>query len=256
MEEKNFGVICKNKSCLDNVAKFIHNYNKLIPLDFIGLQEASEWEKIFLRANLSHMVPINHGLSLEKQVIFCDKNKYDLVPGVCIIRSYMENKDRPFTIVFLTHKATGNKICLINMHPGHHKDFEKFEVHLEKTLSGEKDSYYSTSFGSKVRFDGSRDVINDIINKLNNYDIIMMGDMNMKPPNPYIFLPKLLIPGKILYGGESSDNTCCDQSLQGQASMSYDHVMSSSQNISHYIPKVINASDHLPNITQINFPQC
>jgi endonuclease/exonuclease/phosphatase family metal-dependent hydrolase len=243
--------------CLNNIAQFIIGFNSFLHFDLIGLQEASRWEKIYeeIRTNMPYMKPINHGLYREQQVIFFDANKYQLQPGVSIIRSYLADNGRPFMIIFLRTRNKEN-LCVINMHPGHKGDFNNFQRHLEQTFMGQKNgSGYSTDGNNFQNFPTTVHILTDIMTKLQNNLIIMMGDMNFKPPKRYPFLPQLAPNHRILHGASNS-YTCCDSQLQGRVNKAYDHILASSNKINHVIHNINRASDHLPVIAQIQFDNC
>lgn len=257
------GPICLKQQeniCLNNIAQFIIHFDNLLSFDFIGLQEASKWENIYqkIRAQIPHLQPINHGLSREQQVVFFDSRKYQPQNGVWAIKSYLADPGRPFMIIFLRNILTDNNICIINMHPGHQRDFLRFEEHLKETLKGNKpNSVYLMEFNIVEQFPAPHEITTQILTKLHTNNIIMMGDMNFNPSSPYVFLPSLLDGGRsrILHG-VSNSYTCCDSQLQGNANKAYDHILSSSSQIHHYVTPIQNASDHLPVIAQINLEIC
>lgn len=241
--------------CLNNITKFIIGFNALLPFDLIGLQEASNWEIIYakIKKEIPHLKPIDHGLSIEYQVIFYDSHKYQLQTGVSVIKSYLAGQDRPLMIVFLCSKDRQNDFCVINMHPGHRGDFNELQTHLQQTFYGKKKgAVYSTDGTHFSKFPTDVDTMTDIMIKLQNNHIIMMGDMNFKPSDPYVFLPQFVPEGRILHG-VSNSYTCCDPHLRGNVHLAYDHVMASTKYITHVVHQVNRASDHLPVIAQIHF---
>lgn len=257
-----FGEKClveNDNICLNNVISTILSFDNLMGFDFIALQEASRWNKIYeeIKKKRPYIAETHHGLSQEKQVILYDSRKYEKQQGVYLIRSYLADEGRPFTIAFYRRKFGGKGVCIINMHPGHHKDFEQFGNHMYQTLMGQKTSaLYSTGSNNRIKFPASEEENLDILSKLYDNDIIMMGDMNMnlKPNSDYKLFPNIL-KNKMLYGGNGLP-TCCDSTLQSNVKLAYDQILSSSNNIQYLVPKTIMASDHLPLIAQINFEKC
>ncbi|AYV85519.1 MAG: hypothetical protein Satyrvirus21_3 [Satyrvirus sp.] len=219
-------------SCSKNIIKFIEK-NK--PYDFVGLQESVRWK------NLVGLTPALNSMNVESYkpvdnevVIFYDK-KYILDKINNKIKGWMENEHRPFIILFFEQK-----ICLINIHAGHHGDIYKFDGHLEYILN----------------LPLYKNDINKYLEKLQTYDIILMGDLNdnLKKSETFNILKKKFYGidgGRELYG-VNKKLTCCDPSMNSsKLTVSFDHILSSWPTIRSQVVRVKKASDHNPIISTI-----
>lgn len=224
--------------CLKNVASVIE-FNG--PYDFIGLQEATNWEVIRdLSPSLQKMAGILHQdkNTPELLVTFYD-TKYKLDVSECKILGHMKSVGRPFCILFF---QCG--LCVINLHAGHNRDIYDFDKHLVRTLNN--------SF--------NKNTINIYLKKFQTYKIIMMGDFNDNLSNiPYFNIlsnPYFKnVPGRKLYG-ITGQKTCCNiMSNPNKMDKSYDHILSTCINHDIYIPKTLVSSDHLPVVAYID-PKC
>ena len=156
----------------------------------------------------------------------------------------MKNRGRPFMILFLTGTGSepNEKICIINVHPDHDGDIYNFDTYLKKKL---------------LKYENYE----DYLQKLQSYNIIMMGDFNdniaMKKTFAVFKDDFFKNPsGRKLYG-INKDKTCCSGSLVGKYVMSkaYDHILSTSKKIETNVHNVKKASDHMPIIAMIQFPK-
>lgn len=261
--------------CLKNIAKFIQDKG---PYDFVGLQEASEWNEIKKRStylqNMNHV----HLRFSEEQITFYDK-KYILDDGIQIIKSYFGTPGRPITILFFQ----GN-LCVINVHAGHGKtknDKNKNEYtfmksdcgdtpisdsiyNLEKLLNMALNNFmYYKQSGTTCTYSGRSEFIyknndikkkldqikrDEITTKLKTYDIILIGDMN----NPLNTIPKFWTRE---FYGKTTEVTCCTNSnlIQTGHDKVADHILYTKPN--KHMTKVYRPgdyhSDHLPVIAEI-----
>lgn len=245
MSGENFGSQCgkfPNNQCLDNIARFIESHGSDQPYDFVGLQEASKWWEIVKKSsNLQNMNNISYKPGQEHMVTFYNKVKYQLDDNLFAVCSYMENRGRSFMVLFFKQR-----LCLVNMHAGHKKDVDKFNIYWERALKG---GLLDSFFDNDVRKTSITDIEkNQILHKINSYDIIILGDMNdeLSPNIPMFF-------NKNFYG-KTTPKTCCDKTLNDTGhTKSYDHILYS-KNTNH-TPSVYHSgklySDHLPVIAKI-----
>jgi endonuclease/exonuclease/phosphatase family metal-dependent hydrolase len=261
---------------LTNISNFIKSNG---PFDFIGFQEASNWQQIKVNANLNNMdeIVIPYGCNIddksdcytynkslstwyskkdgsqlaagkhvwdEESVLLYNKNKYTLTDKYKMGFSY----GRPAIIGFFNINGTTQKICVINMHPGHGSDVTNFENYIK---SGKKIS--GTYFTGK-----------NIEQQIKSTDhIIVMGDMNDSNPrfnNTPSNKPKLF---GIELHNQNTTNTCCyneadvannSSNPSGAISVPYDHILSNIAPSNKYVGNPVNpASDHLPIVAKFNF---
>lgn len=237
-------LINKQTSCLHNIVEFIDNNEYF---DFVGLQEATNWKLIQKSSTvLSKMNAIGYNPNHEDIVIFYDKNKYELDDNDNCITGHMKTNGRPFMILFLTIKKKSNpddnqNICIINAHSDHNGDIYEFDFYLKNILIKYKN-------------------YDNYLEKFKTYNIIMMGDFNddlNKKKSFVIFTDDFFkIPnGRKLYG-TNKEKSCCSGSLVGKYIMSkaYDHILSTSNRIITQVHNVKRASDHMPIIATIQFP--
>ena len=226
-----YNIYWKNITTVINIAEFIESNS---PYDFVSLQEALNWKDIRrLSRALSNMEVVNNKPGIEDMVTFYDKNKYILDATNNKILGHMSNIDRPFMILFFNEK-----LCIINVHADHNGDIKKFDEYLIRTI---KDNY--------------SDNTENFVQKLQSYDIVMMGDFNdtLKDNDKHIILsdPFFNIPnGRTLYGVNKSAS-CCDSTMKGKVYSAYDHILSTYQNNNSKVHLIKKASDHLPIIANI-----
>lgn len=115
----------KDNKCLINVAKIIEDSPEL---DFIGLQEATNWELIREKsAKLKQMKYIHHdlkkgGFRVEELVSFYNPKKFKF------IAAYIgEVMDRPYQIIYLKHKVSLVIYAFINVHLPHNDVKKKIQ---------------------------------------------------------------------------------------------------------------------------------
>ena len=205
--------------CVMNISKVITDN----PVDFITLQEASDYKKLVNEAPvLKTMYHITHSSGLDFMVTFWNK-KYKLQKTV---KGEFE-KGRPWMACLFT-----NGICLINVHFGHYDqqgEISMITTMLEKVIS-------STVIGNKVK--------RVIISGDFNYNIKDLGEkkgmLDIQIPNNDL--------GLKLHFHEKHILTCCVSRRRH-----YDHVLDSkSSPLDIQIPTVnYMASDHKPIIVTL-----
>jgi hypothetical protein len=200
-------------TCLKNVAAEVNR----IPYDFIGLQEATNWQHIQkLSPNLTNMTAENYKPGVEDIVTFYGK-KYTLDPATPRLPGYMENIGRPFIILFFAQN-----ICVINIHAEHNQDIYNLDQYIIRALSNP--TY--------------QPVAAQMVKKFKSYDIIMMGDFNDNlqiqggATHTILTDPYFGIPGGRKLFGINKQNTCCDANLTANQNVMknpYDHILSTWQ---------------------------
>lgn len=217
----------KYNICLENLSSFVEKNG---PYDFVGFQEATNWKIIKkITPTLKEMESIYHKPGADMMVTFYSI-KYKLDDNENIIRGWMEDKDRPFLILFFQ-----NRLCVINIHAGHHGDIYKFGNYLQDHLSGLSKEY---------------------MRKIFTYDIVMMGDFNDELDGNKEFVISLR-NGKKTFSrtlfGINRSASCCDTKLRGIVKFSFDHILSTfpEENNHSAVTRVPMASDHVPIISII-----
>ena len=167
-----------NTSCLNNVSKFINNTK----YDFIGLQEASNWEKIY-ESNIKDSMGCIHCKLLNKEDMVTFYNKDRFIPIFANFDNLVpmgEKGIRPYQVIFFEEKDTINKYIFINLHNAHGYSKEK----LEKSINIDAHQYFKFDPKSKkfkrTLFKNLDTVLNDISNYINNnkFKVIVLGDFN------------------------------------------------------------------------------
>lgn len=225
--------------CLTNVVKFVNNNG---PYDFVGFQEATNWktiqEKSPYLANMNTCSikfgdPILDTTYKENMVIFYDGDKYILDSGTNIIKGFLQDAGRPFIIMFFS-----DNLCVINMHGGHYAN---------KTADYKNNGDLNKLFTEYLPKFINKFEKTEIYNKINSYNLIIMGDMNND-------LPKSVIIGNRKLFGINKKATCCDRKLLNTGlSRPYDHIISTYKQIKYvnFDDFKVPASDHLPVIVEI-----
>lgn len=235
-------------TCNRNVAQFIENTG---PYDFIGLQEATNWNEIRKMSLKLQQMSYVYNKPMEEMVTFYD-NKYILDDGINIINSFMSDPGRPFTMIFFKQK-----LCVINVHPNHQGDIYKFDRYLIDTMKGNRTfipknsptPVKSNTFQINGQSRGlTQSEETEVKSKLQTYDIILLGDFNDTLASGTVFLndPYFGINGGRRFYGKNTVNTCCDNSLNGNVHSPFDHILSTTQNVNSQVHRVAMASDHLP----------
>jgi len=215
-----------NSICISNIAKVI-NENKT---DFITLQEATEYKKLFIECpRLSKMTYETHKSGLDVIATFWN-NKYKYIKK---ITGEFEN-GRPWMAIIFS-----NGICLINVHLGHYNHNEVYQK-LHNLIHTIKNTYNTDTILIK-RYIISGDF---------NYDIKKLWEGSIftftHKPNP---TNTLKLDNTIFYYHPKNILTCCVN-----RSKHFDHVIDTKgkpHNI--YIPNVeYMASDHKPIIAELS----
>ena len=150
--------------CLINVAEVIENTpDDKTQLDFVGLQEATNWNIIRNKSNkLNKMkyihhnirdftVPDNDNKATEDLVSFYNPDKFDFI---AVKIGQLEN--RPFQLVYLEHKASKEIYLFINVHLPHAK--KKKKINIDDILTNFK--FASSSSYIYKKSDSTKDIGN------------------------------------------------------------------------------------------------
>jgi hypothetical protein len=164
--------IIKNISCLDNVSIFINRKK----YTFIGLQEASGWQRIY-KNGLNNYMGYVHSIGGKNELVtFYDKKRFE--PIYLKIGYIVPPTARPYHIIFFEEIDTLNKYIFINLHNGHHitKDLleEKINHDINNCLILDKSNEHDTS--NKEYIYNNTDITNYIDN--NKFKVIILGDFN------------------------------------------------------------------------------
>jgi endonuclease/exonuclease/phosphatase family metal-dependent hydrolase len=220
--------------CELNIASFI---NANGPYAVIALQEASEWESLqqLIAPVTQAMRAIAYQPGLEAMVTLYDSG-WKLEAS---IMSYMKDRGRPMMLLFFSNAI------IVNLHPGHGRDFYQFSRHLEAALNGKKP-------GSKFEIP-SQQWVNQ---QLKSLPIVLLGDMNTRPPSgPVTFFTEPFFgnPSGRTFAGFHLIPTCCSAVIQvnrrNASAGAYDQILATLPNAvaGHEVPiELIDASDHLP----------
>lgn len=258
MTGKGYGEIClmttKEKDlinvCLENVVHFIDENQ---PYDFVGFQEASNWQIIQSEsAVLRGMNSENYVSGPESIVTFWDKSKYRLDHTYNKLVGELTIPGRPILILFFN-----KNLCVINIHAGHHYSIYQLDKAIILALK---------DFNSK-----SGESIEPFVEKFRTYNIILMGDFNSELKsnsdnsnnsnnstikfftNKY-FKRYSILSGRTFYG-KNQMKSCCDSTLSGKISSmrsAFDHILSTFPDTNSKIYSLKMASDHLPIIGSVN----
>lgn len=209
--------------CVNNIANVINNTNSL---DFITLQEATDFEKLIEQSPLLKKMNYElHTSGLDKIVTFWKPN-YKLLHT---IKGEFE-KGRPWLTTFL-QDDTKKTLCLINIHMGHYKK----EIELLKL---------------KIMLQDIKNTIaeEEIGIKLNTIRYIISGDFNYNIKEFGNSQHKIIINETTFYHHPKHILTCCINRKKHN-----DHVIDSYKKPIHiHIPNVnYMASDHKPIIVEL-----
>lgn len=227
----------KITECLSNVAKYIENTG---PYDLIGLQEASNWQDIINQSKkLQNMKYETTRSDQEEMISFYNPNKFILDDDNAVIKGEF-GPGRPFQILLFKQK-----ICFINVHPGHSGDYKNFDNKVNEYIN----KYVSGQGYNKTK----------ILNKLKSYDIIIVGDFNSELTSFDNKFFKFIDNGRTFYGKtDIKTKTCCDSNELVGKNMEYtfDHILYTKEG--KHKTQVVGPplgtlqSDHLPVIASIN----
>ena len=210
----------KNNVCLSNIQDVFKkaklNFNGL---DLVGIQEASNWDKLIEKSPLLDLAYINHKVESADMVSLYNKTKFNLdafIVGNLSKEEFISTKTnlktdkrpfgilnidytrtcdgRPYQLLFLTYKSSNKKYIFINIHNGHDNDRKK----LIQALAKEKRAFIpnagTVSFKNctyqedlEKKKDAMMDPTTYTIQEdykttidANIYEIIFMGDTNDK----------------------------------------------------------------------------
>lgn len=202
-------------TCLERVCTFIDENAK--HCDFIGIQEFSNRETLRKHSKKLRGMSDSHVFYTGKleelkeigPVTFYDHTKYVLDDDHSWLKFGFGGLGRGIQINFFK----GN-LCVINVHAGHGTN----EAGKENTL--DTFGMYLEEHLRSTYVDGP-----DIyVKKLQEYDIIMMGDMN----NTAVEFTSFTVRGitRIL-SGRTTEPTCClgKKTLRGSATYAWDHIL-------------------------------
>jgi hypothetical protein len=205
---------CENDACIKNVCKFIDT--KAAECDFIGIQEYAEIDKLSSHSTKLRSMGLSHteyeGKLLKYgPITFYNKEKY--VPDAECSHmkfGFLGKLGRGIQINFFN-----GWLCVINVHAGHKgkgDGIDKFETSLHEYLN-------STYCKAECK--------QEFIKKLQEYDIIMLGDMNDHMNADFSFR----VQGtERRLGGRTIDGTCCGdkRTMDGVNTKcgAYDHILS------------------------------
>lgn len=204
---------CKaSPTCLENVCGFIDENAK--HCDFIGIQEFSNRETLRKHSKKLSGMKDSHVFHTGKlqeigPITFYDSGKYQLDDEHSWLKFDFGGLWRGIQINFFK-----GKLCVINVHAGHGTNragkpnsLDTFGMYLEKHL---RSKYV----------DGP----DHYVKKLQEYDIIMMGDMNNSAEKFTSFTVRGI---KRNLSGRTTDPTCCldESTLWGRATKAWDHIL-------------------------------
>lgn len=241
-------------SCTFNIINTINSN----PSDIVCLQEATEWKLIRKNSRLNKMNFVTYQSSLEELITFYDPNKFELEDKNGVIIGCIANQiNRPFMILFFKQK-----ICIINVHSDHQKGIINLSNYISQALYSQKHIATVTEPGMvfyNYRHTGNSynsDEFQNIVSRLEYYDIIIAGDMNYDFVQNKFNFEKFNQNFKIFnknFSGLHTDPTCCFQTVNNMMNINkkpqriYDYILTTSVNItSRAIITNYTASDHYP----------
>lgn len=217
--------------CASNIIDFIDANG---PYDFVGLQEATNWQTLHsISSTLSKMFYVSYQSGKEQIVTFYSTD-HKLDDSDAIITGSVT---RPILITFFN-----NNLCVINLHGDHQHSVLDFDNHLIEILE--------KKYKKKISV---------ILSKLQSYDIIMMGDFNeeLRDRDSFNILSNKyfgITGGRDLWG-INRNTTCCYESFDGRPNkyqVAFDHILANTKKMSSETIFVSNASDHSPVISKID----
>lgn len=161
--------------CLNNVKMMIQSADDY---DFIGLQEATNWNMIFDHSKLQSKMGYICSTGGQAEIVtFYDKGKYKALATKCgdLDKS---NGGRPYQITFFENSDASEKFIIINLHNG--KGINFHTDNLQRLLSNNihlgivipNDQYYTSYQEDNIVN------ITDILSSFDNCNTIVMGDFN------------------------------------------------------------------------------
>lgn len=116
--------------CKNNIEGIINDNG---PFDFIGLQEASEnhfGENIIFLANNNNYKFIYNNNNNGGMYTLYNNKKYILISY--IIYYFDDNRGRPWISSIFKNICTNKKICVINVHCGHYRDYSELSKRIDE----------------------------------------------------------------------------------------------------------------------------
>ena len=262
----------KKNNCIENVIKQLSKYK----YDFIGLQEATNWNIIY--TELIKIYPsyrfTQHRSGPEDMITIYDTDRFKLDN----IRCNEFEPGRPFQILYLTERITLEKFIVINLHAPHYHSsgMGKLIHYMSNSLI---DAYINMRDNNnlpdieKLRLSDISKYINDNAQKFN---VIIFGDFNdegekywngLKPfnksdlVNKNITVTSINEPPKTCCVGSSRIRTAMGQDMRfgdyiliDTTKMDYIYNNTIPSDPSFYTKEFI-TSDHLPVYSEIILKQ-
>ena len=278
---QNLAMYCKEKKeatgnnvCLNNVIEKMSQ----VKFDFIGLQEATNYEEIYKRLITTHdSYRYTHSKARDEDMItIYDSDRFEL--------DYVTVGDlqngRPYQILFLTEKKNQKKFIVINLHAPHHfssNDKDDIKKYFSKMLSIKfQKSFFNNKSKNNINYkdyneDG--DITGYIHQFASNFNTIVMGDFNdngkhniWKIFKPFEFVD--VLRDITVTSNDQPPNTCCSGHILrktiGDEKKYGDYILIDTTKMKYIINNVIpggvsrlyNAkkfptSDHLPVYSEI-----
>ena len=221
--------------CQQNVANVINNNG---PYDFVGLQEASNWDKV------RDFSPVLLNMKRAAIKIQPNKEKVEYVELVSFWNpQYKENSDKRIYGDFrsLARKAIKDRAGF--NFPGVDR-YGGGRPYLILFFDDIKTVFINAHFPHQDQQELLNLLIHTYLHQYKNYLIIIAADCNTN------FNKNIMIDGIKFTVGNTSKNSCC---LENGYTKAYDHVIANNNNdIDTVIPPIISpASDHYPIIATI-----
>jgi hypothetical protein len=217
--------------CVNNIANVINDYessNSENRLDFITLQEATNYQKLIEQSPILQKMNYETHISALDQIITFWTPSYKLL---YTLKGEFE-KGRPWMCTLFD-----SGICLINLHMGHYDHHEVY-LHIEKMIFKVKD---------EIKKEIKKEIIKKNVN-MNQIRYIVSGDFNYNIKDFGNKNNTIIINGTRFYYNPKNILTCCIKRRRH-----YDHVIDSfNKPIDITIPKVsYMASDHKPILVKL-----
>jgi hypothetical protein len=209
---RNLAMYCKEKKeatgnnvCLNNVIEKMSE----VKFDFIGLQEATNYEEIYERLKAIHnSYRYTHSKAKDEDMItIYDSNRFKL-DYVNVGDLDEIKKGRPYQILFLTEKENQKKFIVINLHAPHWFLGFPDKNLINKNFSKKLSENLSYSFfnngesGNLNQIKNTKEVNDEFLHYIekfaSEFNTIVMGDFNDHGNyntwinfNPFILVPPL-----------------------------------------------------------------
>lgn len=250
-----------NNVCLNNVVSLINSKN----YNFVGLQEAANWEIIYNTINHDSLGYVHHSVyNPDKKVYvdlatFYDKTQYKVlaVKSGDILTSKWDN--RPYHIIFLLNTMDNKYYIVVNLHNGHGISQDILEHRLSDDIENGYMVHDTTEISIRMG-DGTtsagveRTNISDVING-KQFDTIVMGDFNdhgnfnyWRHLTPFKYTSFPNINTIVVGSGKQPPLTCCTGSRSIRTDTeNWDRMYGD------YI--LINASENFYYSNEVNIPK-